>query len=305
VEEPANGPSGTPDAPDGPAGDATGAPDGPAGEAAGHTGEPASGEPAGETAPGDSAAPGDEVAEIVGKLTTHEEMNPAERRRLLGRLSKALGRAAERGASGVGRGRWLADIFLSIAPRVPIRDLRTLQEHHYGLTGEQLADDLIRTAAKATMTVGAVGGAVAAAEFAAPPLLLSAPAMLVAETLVVSAIEVKLIAELHEVYGVQVPGTLPQRTAAYTMAWSRQRGIDPLAPGTVTIALGAAAKTALRHRLMRTLGRHLTTLGPFLTGAIAGGALNRVATRRLATAVRADLRRQLGRLPGSQGSQGS
>ncbi|MBO3748083.1 hypothetical protein J5X84_18580 [Streptosporangiaceae bacterium NEAU-GS5] len=217
----------------------------------------------------------------------------AERRRLLGRLSTALVSSARKaGASGVGRGRWLADVFIGLAPRLPIRDLATLQEHHYGLTGEQLADDLVRTAAKATMAVGAVGGALAAAEFAAPPLLLSAPAQLVAETLVVAAIEVKLIAELHEVYGIQVPGTGSQRAMAFSMAWSRQRGVNPLTPGTATLALGAAAKTALRNRLMRTLGRHLTTLGPFLTGAVAGGALNRAATRKLAQAVRSDLLRQ-------------
>jgi hypothetical protein len=47
---------------------------------------------------------------------------------------------------------------------------------------------------------------------------------------------------------------------------------------------------ALRNRLMRTLGRHLTTLGPFLTGAVAGGALNRMATKRLGEAIRNDLR---------------
>jgi hypothetical protein len=58
----------------------------------------------------------------------------------------------------------------------------------------------------------------------------------------------------------------------------------------VTLALGAATKTALRNRLMRTLGRHLTTLGPFLTGAVAGGALNRMATKRLGEAIRNDLR---------------
>jgi hypothetical protein len=235
----------------------------------------------------------DEVAEIVGELTAQEEMDPAERRRLLGRLSKALaGTARKAGVSGITTGRWLADVFMSIAPRVPIRDLATLQEHHFGLSGEQLADDLSRTAATATMTVGAVGGALAAAEFAAPPLLLSAPAQLMAETLVVAAIEVKLIAELHEAYGVQVPGTGSQRGLAFAVAWSKQRGVDPAAPGSVTAALGTAAKAALRNRLMRTLGRHLTTLGPFLTGAVAGGALNRAATRRLAQTVRADLRRQ-------------
>jgi hypothetical protein len=241
------------------------------------------------------ADPEKEVGELVGRLTESDELEPAERRRLLGRLAQALSAGAKKARrTGSGRGRWLADVFLSIAPRIPIRDLHTLSEHHHGLTGEQLADDLVRTAQKATMTVGAIGGALAAAEFAAPPLLLSAPAQLVAETIVVAAIEVKLLAELHEVYGVRVHGTGAQRAVAFTAAWAKQRGIDPLAPTSVTLALGAATKTALRNRLMRTLGRHLTTLGPFLTGAVAGGALNRMATKKLGEAVRNDLR---GKLP--------
>ncbi|GAA2872068.1 hypothetical protein GCM10010517_32400 [Streptosporangium fragile] len=238
-----------------------------------------------------TGAPDRETAEIVGRLVEPGDMDAAERRKLLGRLSRTLAAGAKKAkASGTGRGRWLADVFMSVAPRIPIRDLHTLSEHHNGLTSEALADDLVRTAAKATMTVGAIGGALAAAEFAAPPLLLSAPAQLVAETLVVAAIEVKLIAELHEVYGVQVPGNGSQRALAFVTAWSRQRGIDPLSPASFTIAFGGAAKTALRNRLMRTLGRHLTTLGPFLTGAVAGGALNRAATRKLAELVRGDLR---------------
>lgn len=232
----------------------------------------------------------EEVGELVGRLTTPGELDGAERRRLLGRLARALSTGAKKaGQSGVGRGRWLADVFLNIAPRIPIRDLTTLSEHHHGLLGEELADDLVRTAQKATMAVGAIGGALAAAEFAAPPLLLSAPAQLVAETIVVAAIEVKLLAELHEVYGVRIEGTGTQRAVAFAVAWSRQRGIDPVTT-SVTLALGAAAKTALRNRLMRTLGRHLTTLGPFLTGAVAGGMLNRAATKKLGEAVRNDLR---------------
>ncbi|GAA3411064.1 hypothetical protein [Streptosporangium vulgare] len=232
-----------------------------------------------------------EVAELVGRLAEPGDMDGAERRKLLGRLTKSLARGARRAkASGEGRGRWLTDVFMAVAPRIPIRDLQTLSEHYRGLTSEALADDLVRTATKATMAVGAIGGAVAAAEFAAPPLLLSAPAQLVAETLVVAAIEVKLIAELHEVYGIQVPGTGSQRAMAFAMAWSKQRGVDPMAPGTMTVALGTAAKTALRNRLMRTLGRHLTTFGPFLTGAVAGGFLNRAATKKLGEVVRADLR---------------
>ncbi|GII91984.1 hypothetical protein [Sinosporangium siamense] len=242
---------------------------------------------------------GDEVAELVGRLVEQPgKLGGDERRRLLARLTGALANGARRaGESGVGRGRWLTEMFMRVAPRIPIRDLATLSEHHHGLTGEALADELTRTAAKGTMTVGAVGGAVAAVEFAAPPLLLTAPAQLIAETLVVAAIEVKLIAELHAVYGVSVEGGGTQRAIAFSMAWSRQRGIDPLSPGSVTLALGTAAKTALRNRLMRTLGRHLTTLGPYFTGAVAGGMLNRAATRRLALAVRADLRRQRGLPP--------
>ncbi|GAA2414239.1 hypothetical protein [Nonomuraea africana] len=247
--------------------------------------------------------PNEEVGELVGRLVQPGELEGAERRRLLGRLSKALADGARKaGGSRAGRGRWMADVFLSIAPRIPIRDLATLSEHHHGLTGEQLADDLVRTAQKATMTVGAIGGALAAAEFAAPPLLLSAPAQLVAETIVVAAIEVKLLAELHAAYGVEVPGTGTQRAMAFAAAWSKQRGIDPLAPASVTLALGAATKTALRNRLMRTLGRHLTTLGPFLTGAVAGGMLNRLATKKLGDAVRADLRIKRPGLPPAAGS---
>jgi hypothetical protein len=240
------------------------------------------------------ADPDREVGELVGKLAEPGELEPAERRRLLGRLAQALSEGAKRTRrNGADRGRWLADVFLNIAPRIPIRDLHTLSEHHHGLTGEQLADDLVRTAQKGTMTVGAIGGALAAAQFAAPPLLLSAPAQLVAETIVVAAIEVKLLAELHEVYGVRVDGTGTQRAIVFASAWAKQRGIDPLAPTSVSLALGAATKTALRNRLMRTLGRHLTTFGPFLTGAVAGGTLNRIATKKLAEAVRADLRVKL------------
>jgi hypothetical protein len=256
-------------------------------------------EPADSMAEESAGASEQEVAEIVGRLAQSDDMDGAERRRLLGRLTKSLAVGAKNAkASGVGRSRWLAEVFMAVAPRIPIRDLHTLSAHHQGLTSEALADDLVRTAAKATMTVGAIGGAFAAVQFAAPPLLLSAPAQLVAETLVVAAIEVKLIAELHEVYGIQVPGSGSQRAMAFATAWSKQRGVDPLSPASVTIALGTATKTALRNRLMRTLGRHLTTFGPFLTGAAAGGYLNRSATRKLAEIVRADLRANRALPPG-------
>lgn len=232
---------------------------------------------------------GSEVGALVERLSDDRKIDTATRRRLLRRLTGALVRRQRKaGVRGAFDG--ATDILIQIAPRIPVRDLDTLREHHRGLTGEQLADALTRNAARATTAVGAAGGALAVVEFVAPPLLLTAPAQLVAETLVVAAIEVKLIAELHEVYGVRVPGNFTTRASVFLGAWAKRRGVDPLQPYSMTVALGMAARTALRKRLMRTFGRHLTTLGPFLTGAVAGGALNRAATRRLAEVVRTDLR---------------
>jgi hypothetical protein len=236
---------------------------------------------------------GHEMAELVGRLSTEEDMDRETRGRLLGRIARLMAASARRaGAAGVGRGRWLTDTVMEIAPHVPVRDLETLRNHHDGLTGEALAESVVRAAQRATTGVGAAGGALAAIEFAAPPLLLTAPAQIIAETVVVATLEVKMIAELHEVYGVQVPGTGRTRGAIFLQSWAQQRGFDPAQPGSVTAALGVAAKAGLRKRLLRTFGRHFTTLGPFLTGAVAGGALNRAATRRLADNIRNDLRGQ-------------
>jgi hypothetical protein len=236
---------------------------------------------------------GHEMAELVGRLSVEEDMDRETRGRLLGRVARLMAASARRaGAAGVGRGRWLTDLVTEITPHLPVRDLQTLRAHHGGLSGEALADSLVRVAQRATAGVGAAGGALAAIEFTAPPLLLSAPAQIVAETVIVATIEIKLIAELHEVYGVEVPGSGTTRAAVFLQSWAQQRGFDPMQPGSVTAALGVAAKTGLRKRLLRTFGRHFTTLGPFLTGAVAGGALNRTATKRLADKIRDDLRGQ-------------
>jgi uncharacterized membrane protein YoaK (UPF0700 family) len=245
-----------------------------------------------------SPAVNEEIGDLIGRLSADGDLDRDTRGRLLARLARLLGASGRKaGATGLAGGRWMSEVFSDVAPRIPIRDLETLRRHHGGMQGERLADDLVRSAVNATTAVGAAGGALAAVEFVAPPLLLSAPAQLVAESLVLAAIEVKLIAELHEVYGVQVQGTGSARAAAFVTAWARQRGINPLDSTSMTNALGIAAKQALRKRMLRTLGRSLTTMGPFLTGAFAGGALNRAATKRLADAIRRDLRRQLGQTP--------
>lgn len=253
-----------------------------------------------EPARGDGST---ELGELIGRLTADEDMDRETRGRLLGRLAGLLGQSARRvGAAGVARGKWLGDLLVEAAPHIPIRDLETLQAHHRGLMGEALADRLVKVAGNGTTAVGAAGGALAAVQFTAPPLLLTAPAQLAAETLVVAAIEVKMIAELHEVYGVRVQGTGTVRGAAFVTSWARQRGVNPLEAGSLTSALGTAAKAALRKRMLRTFGRSMSTMGPFLTGAAAGAALNRSATKALGTKVRNDLRQAAGITPPMPGT---
>ncbi|MBB6171230.1 hypothetical protein HNR23_001290 [Nocardiopsis mwathae] len=247
----------------------------------------------GDTAPV-GATPGSEgVAELVGTIVADGGTDPRHRAGHIARLARALADSARTaGVASAATGRWITDVFADeIAPRIPVRDRATLVRHHNGLDGEELADALVRNAAHTTTAVGAAGGALAAVQLTAPPLLLTAPAKIAAETLVVAAVEVKLVAELHEVYGTPMPGAGLQRATGYLSAWARKRGIDPLqVPESLAIALGTAAKAALRRRLLRLMGRHLSTLGPYLSGAVAGGTLNRMATFALAKAVRTDLR---------------
>ena len=247
-------------------------------------------------ADGASAAQEEErstVGDLVARVAARSAEDPAsrgERARDLGRLTKALAASARTaGRASVLGGSWLVDLLLDVAPRIPFRDAATLRAQHPGLSDADLAQTLISGAAKSSAAIGAAGGALAAVEFAAPPTLLTAPAQLAAETLLVATVEVKLIAELHELYGVPATGPLRGRAIAYVVAWSERRGVDPLSPSLLKFSLGSSAKRTLRNRLIRRAGRNLTTLGPLMSGAVAGSVVNHRETRRLGEQMRDDL----------------
>ncbi|GIJ51847.1 hypothetical protein Val02_87330 [Virgisporangium aliadipatigenens] len=240
-----------------------------------------------------------EVTDAVTELV-EEDVEPARRRKLLGRLVRA--QAKTRGFVGTlsprAAVRWMTQAITDVAPHLPIRDLETLRRHHNGKSGDELADRLIRNAARATAGIGATGGGVAAIEWVVTPALLTAPVLLAAETVAVVAIEIKLIGELHEVYGQPVPGKPTERAVALVQAWAQRRGVNPLAPGRgIAAALGTAARKELRERLAKRFGRNLTTLGPLMTGAVVAGVLNRRATLHLAEEVQRDLRKSRRALP--------
>jgi hypothetical protein len=180
---------------------------------------------------------------------------------------------------------YITDRIIETAPRIPVRDLAALRAQFPGLGPEQIADKLVAGAAYATSTVGA--GVGAAAMLPTPPAM---PAELAAEITGVAAIELKLIAELHEVYGARPPGNLRQRSTAYLNSWSSERGIDVTRPSTVNSALGGQMKRQLRQQIMKRMVRDLPNLMPFLVGAAVGAVMNHRDTRRLAERIRKDLR---------------
>ncbi len=247
--------------------------------------------PASDLPAADTAEPATEqLSGTIAELTA-DDLDQSERRRLLGRLA---GEIRARGISDLFRPRaalrWVADTVSEIAPRLPLRDRDTLRRHFPGLTDEAIAERLIRNAARTTAAVGAASGGVAAIEWVATPTLLSAPILLATETVAVVAIEIKLIGELHELYGIPIEGGTPQRTVALVRAWAERRGVNPMLEGMGAAAvLGTAARKELRDRLLRRFGRNLTTYGPMLTGAAVASYLNRRATHALGQQVRRDL----------------
>jgi hypothetical protein len=239
----------------------------------------------------------EDVGEIVGRLTAGD-LDRKERSRLLLALSTALGAGARAaGARAAVSGRWLADVLSEqVAPRLPVRDLLTLRQHHGGLSGDELAAALVTNASRTTAGVGAAAGAITAAEMAAPPLLLTAPVLLSAQTLVVVAVELKLVAELHVVYGRAPLGTRGQVVVAYLTAWATRKPVAGAASGQrpppLAGALTAVLKQQLRQRVARRLARNVSSLVPFMAGAVAGAELNRRETRSLGEALQRDLRRR-------------
>ncbi len=230
-----------------------------------------------------------DVGAVVAQLAA-EDADRSGRGRLLLTLGQLLaGSARSAGARAALSGRWLADLVTDLGPHLPVRDLATLSEHTGGLSGDALAEELVRRASRVTAGIGAAAGALAAVEFAAPPSLLAAPVQLAAETLAVVAVELKLVAELHVTYGRAPVGTPAQVGAAYLGSWITKKGLDPLSGGGVTAALTSAAKAQLRRRLLRRLGRNLGSLAPFLAGAVAGAELNRRETRGLGSSLIAGL----------------
>jgi hypothetical protein len=226
----------------------------------------------------------DDVAELVGELS--ETTSPPRRRRAAAAISRLAGRSGRAGWHSMqSASRWLTSEVLAMAPRLPVRDLQTLRAQFPGLDPEELAEALILGSARAASTVGAAAGVAMILPLPAAPIEVAI------ETLALVGIEIKLVAELHEVYGMRAPGSSPERMLAYTAAWAHRRGVA-IGPAGLILVVGSPLRRRLQRRLIARAGRSAMSFGPLLSGAVAGAVLNRQETRRLGADVRGDLRRR-------------
>jgi len=232
------------------------------------------------------------AAEVAADLTETDQ--PQEQRRLARAFTKAVSssaRIAGRGTRAVRRGAgsgsgWLVGQVVAMAPRLRVRNQAMLKAQFPGQSAEEIADALIERAAHAAAAAGAGAGLAAVL-----PVLPAFPAEVAAETLVVVGIEVKLVAELHEAYGIPAPGNFAERMSAYLAAWAHRRGVFMIEGGLI-LAAGSPMARLLRRRLIARAGRSAVSLGPLLTGATAGALFNSRESRKLGRDIQRDLRRR-------------
>jgi hypothetical protein len=241
---------------------------------------------------------GARLHEVADRTTTAAAFVAASARRgadTAARRSAATARwgadRARRGASSAGHGvgsgmNWLTGQVVAMGPRLRFRDQATLRARFPGESDDQIALRLIERAARAAAAVGGTTGV-----WAALPALPAFPAEVAAETLAVVGIEVKLVAELHEIYGMGAEGSGTERARAYIGSWASRRGIYQVDGGLLLVA-GSPLARQLTRRLAARVRRSTFALAPLFTGMLAGAVLNRRETRRLGREIRDDLRQR-------------
>src|SRR5687767_753965 len=91
---------------------------------------------------------GRDVGELVVRVADPDQ---PDRRAPLAALTGALAASARKaGLGAVVAGRWLADVLADVAPRIPVRGVTVLRSQHLGLTDDEIADVLVKHAARAT-----------------------------------------------------------------------------------------------------------------------------------------------------------
>jgi len=216
---------------------------------------------------------------------------------VLGDLVGTLGQAARSARPGPGGGTRraaggdrLGDLLAAAAPRLPVRDRERLRRAHPGATDDEIAEALAARAARLTGAVGAATGGLAAAQRFLPSALIAVPVELAAQTLLVGAVEVVLVGELHELAGRSVAGDQRARVAGYVSSWQARRAAGGAGTRGLAAVLGAAGASALRRQANRRLARGRSATAPMVLGASLTARANSKETVALARELWAELR---------------
>lgn len=200
-------------------------------------------------------------------------------------------------------GQWSADTVVELAPRIPVRSLPALSAHHDGLSGAALAKEVTKSSGRVSAGIAAATGTLIAAQQLSVATVVLVPFELAAATALVTATELKLVAELHAVAGRSLGDGRLDASRAALLVWASGHALgEPRNPeagprlgdgmegrrGDVVV-LGRAARRSLVEALRKRFARNLTALAPLMTGAAAAGVLNRRATVGIGNSVARDL----------------
>jgi hypothetical protein len=175
----------------------------------------------------------------------------------------------------------LKDGLSSLVPRTHARNLTQLRAAHPGLAPDELAQRLVADAARNSAAIGTVAACCAFA-----PIPAAAPLATAGESAAASALQLRLTAELHTVYGLLDPSPVNEGGTGYLAQWA-SRG-----SGGVVTSLEAlrALALAVTRSLPKKLLRRMRPRTLFTASAVIAGLHRGRTTRRYGEALRRDLR---------------
>ena len=230
-------------------------------------------------------------ADAVGRLGLRDVLGRSPVRSAARSPPGRAERPPHRRRAATGRRRaLLGDLLAAAAPRLPIRDGDRLRRAFPGASDDEIADALVGPRRPADLRHRRGGRRAGGGPWFLPPSLLVLPLELGAETVLIGAVEVVLVGELHELHGRPAPGDARARASAYLQSWSEQRAVDGAGAAGLRLAPGHRGPAEpCAGAVTRKLVRSVPTAAPFLIGAAIAGRGNRRATETLAGRVLADL----------------
>jgi hypothetical protein len=170
-----------------------------------------------------------------------------------------------------------------------VRTQAELHAAYPGRSSDEIARLLIERAILNSGRVGIGAGVLGTSEYFAPWTLRGVPAQLMAESLAVAIIEVRLTAELHALHGIEAVGSIRDRAGFWVTAWARGSAHDPHGSRDYTAAMRKMVAVQARRRLVTRARRNLLTMAPLFAGAALGRWINRKQTREFALTMHASL----------------